>query len=266
MQSSARVHFRAAGPEPHGVARMPENSRKFLWLAAAVSLFTLIVVGAAFLIFAPGKSPSQAPFDLKGKAEPRQESPQDYLANPPEAPSITKTTGAGDIIIVYGNDPSASTTVLPAEVPQKPATTTIVVSPTQQAAPSATTVKPAAKAVTQPAVKPVTTTTIAKPATTTIAKAPPTAKPPAKAAPTASPPVAGDYWIQAGSFSVKDNADALKAAFAAKSLPAVITVRDIDGKSRYIVKVGPYSNRAEAGKWLSAAKSVKGAEQAWITQ
>ena len=267
MQSSARVCFRAAGPEPHGVAPMPENSRKFLWLAVAVSLFTLIVVGAAFLVFAPGKSPSQAPFDLKGKAESRQESPQDYLANPPEAPSITKTTGAGDIIIVYGNDPSASTTIPPAETPQKPATTTIVVSPPQQAAPSATTSKPAAKAVTQPAVKPVTTTTIAKPqTTTTIAKAAPATKAPAKTAPTVSPPVAGDYWIQAGSFSVKDNADALKAAFAAKSLPAVITVRDIDGKSRYIVKVGPYSNRAEAGRWLSAAKSVKGAEQAWITQ
>lgn len=243
---------------------MPENSRKFLWLAAAVSLFILIVVGAAFLIFAPGKSSSQVPFDLKGKAEPRQESPQDYLANPPEAPAITKTTGAGDIIIVYGNDPSASTTVPPAEAQQKPATTTIVVAPTQlsspaqSATPSATTVKPAAKAVAPPVAKPATTTTIAK--------VTPTTKAPAKAAPLPSPPVAGDYWIQAGSFSVKDNADALKAAFSGKSLPAVITVKDIDGKSRYIVKVGPYPTRTEASKWLSAAKSVKGAEQAWITQ
>ena len=274
MQSSAPKNSRAAGPGPHGVACMPENSRKFLWLAAAVSLFTLIVVGAAFLIFAPGKSSAQVPFDLKGKAEPRQESPQDYLANPPEAPAITKTTSAGDIIIVYGNDPSAPTTVPPAEAQQKPATTTIVVAPTQLSSPTqsatttkkapasappttpVTTVKSAAKTVAPPVIKPATPTTIAK--------VTPTTKAPAKAAP--SQPVAGDYWIQAGSFSVKDNADALKAAFSGKSLPAVIMVKDIDGKSRYIVKVGPYSTRAEASKWLSAAKSVKGAEQAWITQ
>ncbi len=213
---------------------MPENSRKFLWLAAAVSLFILIVVGAAFLIFAPGKSSSQVPFDLKGKAEPRQESPQDYLANPPEAPAITKTTGAGDIIIVYGNDPSASTTVPPAEAQQKPVTTTIVVSPSQSApttnpAPAApsttpvTTVKPVAKTAAPPAAKPATTTTIAKASST--------AQAPATVAPAPSQPVAGDYWIQAGSFSVKDNADALKAAFAAKSLPAVIAVKDVDARA-----------------------------------
>lgn len=212
---------------------MPENSRKFLWLAAAVSLFALVVIGAAFFLFAPGKSAVQVPFDLKGKAEPRQESPQDYLADAPAAPVTTQTTSAGDIIIVYGNDPSAPAATPPAEA--KPATTTIYVSPA------------------------------AKPVTTTVAKVTTTTKAPVKAAP-APQPATGDYWIQAGSFSVKDNADALKTAFVNKSLPAVITVRDIDGKSRYIVKVGPYPSRAEANKWLSAAKSVKGAEQAWITQ
>jgi cell division protein FtsN len=246
---------------------MPENSRKFLWLAAAVSLFTLVVIGAAFLIFAPGKTSSQAPFDLRGKAEARQDAPQDYLANPPEAPSITQTTSAGDIIIVYGNDPSAPTTVAPASTQQKPATTTIVVSPqTTPATPATTAPAPAAKAVASPTAKAVTPQAAKPVTTTTIAKVTTTTKAPAKIAAPTTPPQSGDFWIQAGSFSVKDNADSLKSAFAAKSLPAVITVKDIDGKSRYIVRVGPYSTRTEASKWLSAAKSVKGAEQAWITQ
>ena len=84
---------------------------------------------------------------------------------------------------------------------------------------------------------------------------------------TAAPqPATGDYWIQAGSFSVKDNADALKSTMAGNSLPTVITVKDIDGKSRYIVRVGPYPTRTEATKWLTKVKSVKGAEQSWITQ
>ncbi|MDP2791322.1 MAG: SPOR domain-containing protein [Rectinemataceae bacterium] len=224
----------------------PENSRKFLWLAAAVSLFVLIVVGAAFLIFSPGKSASQEPFDLSGKAEERQENPQDFLANAPAEPSTTQTTSSGDIIIVYGNDQNSAA---PAPAPSaQPATTTIYVEPVAPTTP--TTVKPAAAPVAK-----VTTTT----------KAPVVKAPVAKTAPAAQP-ATGDYWIQAGSFSVKNNADALKSTMAGSNLPAVITVKDIDGKSRYIVRVGPYPTRAEATKWLPKVKSVKGAEQSWITQ
>ncbi len=248
---------------------MAENSKKLLWLAAAVSLFVLVVVGAAFLLFSPGKSTEEVPFDLTGKAEPRQDSPQDFLADAPADPSTTKTTSSGDIIIVYGNDPSGQSS---APVEQaKPATTTIYVtptstpSPTPSATPTATpAAKPAAPVETAKTVQPkpvqkAPSTPVVKPTTTTVAKAP------AKVAPAAQPST-GEYWIQAGSFSVKTNADSLKSAFTEKSLPAVITVKDIDGKSRYNVRVGPYPTRAEASKWLSAAKSVKGAEQAWITQ
>ena len=244
---------------------MAENSKKLLWLAAAVSLFVLVVVGAAFLLFSPGKSVEEVPFDLTGKAEPRQDSPQDFLADAPADPSTTKTTSSGDIIIVYGNDPSGQSSA-PAEQ-AKPATTTIYMTPastppTTPAAPPAVT--PAAPVETAKAVQPkpvqkAPSTPAVKPTATTVAKAP------AKTA-SAAQPATGDYWIQAGSFSVKTNADSLKNAFMEKSLPAVITVKDIDGKSRYNVRVGPYPTRAEAGKWLSAAKSVKGAEQAWITQ
>jgi len=238
---------------------MPENSKKFLWLAAAVSLFALIVIAAAFFLFAPGKSAEQAPFDLSGKAESRQESPEDFVADTPLAPSTTQTTSTGDIIIVYGNDPSAPAALPPADA--KPASTTIYVSPPA----TQTTIKPAEQPKTSPArAQPAVQAPPPKPAAT-VAKVTTTTKAPAKTT-AAVQPAAGDYWIQAGSFSVKDNADALKAAFLSKSLPAVITVRDIDGKSRYIVKVGPYPSRADASKWLSAAKSVKGAEQAWITQ
>lgn len=244
---------------------MPENSKKFLWLGAAVSLFALIVVGAAFLLFTPGKSAQEVPLDMAGKAEPRQDFPQDYVADAPQSDNlVTSTTSAGDIIIVYGNDQTTGGNAKAA--PSKPAATTIYVSPSPT-----TTLRPAqqpaAQPVPQPApakTAPATPTTAAPKAAPTTAPAPvTTVKSPAKAAPA---PAAGDFWIQAGSFSVRDNADALKASLAAKSLPAAISVKDVDGKSRYTVRVGPYATRAEASKWLSAAQSVKGAEKAWITQ
>lgn len=248
---------------------MPENTKKFLWLAAAVSLFALLVVGAAFLLFAPTKTTGQAPFDLKGKAESKQESPQDFLANAPVESGTTQTTSpSGDIIIVYGNNTDGKTSAAPAETKQKPSTTTIVVAPPattataittttvkQVEAPKASQIAPAAKTVVQPAAK--------APAVTAKPKPAPAAAPVKSPAPKAE---AGDYWIQAGSFSVKDNADALKSSFKDKGLPTAVTVKDTDGKSRYLVKIGPYPSREEANKWLSAVKSVKGAEKAWITQ
>ncbi len=214
---------------------MSEQSRKVLALALGVSFFALIVVLAAFFLFSPGKGDDSAPFSIGAKAEPRQKNPSDYLANAPQDSMNTQTTSAGDIIIVYGNEPSR-----PGDAKASSSSpTTIVVSPsTKSASPT-------------PSAAPTTL-------------APATA--PSAAATAKDAPVSGDYWIQAGSFSVKNNADALKALFEQRKLPVSILVKEVDGKSRYTVRVGPYPSRAEASKWLSAAKSVKGAEQSWITQ
>lgn len=246
---------------------MAENSKKFLWLGAAVSLFALIVVGAAFILFSPGKSAQEVPLDMAGKAEPRQDFPQDYVADAPQSDNlVTSTTSAGDIIIVYGNDQTSGSDAKAAQ--SKPAATTIYVSPT----PTTTLAKPAQQPAAQPVPQPTPAAKAAPKAVPAPAPAPApvtTVKAPAKAAPApakAPAPASGDFWIQTGSFSVRDNADALKASLAAKSLPAAISVKDVDGKSRYTVRVGPYATRAEASKWLSAAQSVKGAEKAWITQ
>ncbi len=245
---------------------MSEQSRKVLALALGVSFFALIVVLAAFFIFSPGKGDGSAPFSIGKETEPRQETPSDFLVNAPQDNVSTQTTSAGDIIIVYGNEPSDSE----AAKPSSSSPTTIVVSPSaksESAAPAAASSAPAVKApaVTTTTVKPQSTSAQPKPSATTAAKST-TPAPAAGTAAAKSAPASGDYWIQAGSFSVKSNAEALKALFEEKKLPVSILVKEVDGKSRYTVKVGPYPSRAEASKWLSAAKSVKGAEQSWITQ
>lgn len=240
---------------------MPVNTKKFLWLALAVSVFALVVLGAAFLLFAPSKTAAEPPFDLKGKAEPKQENPQDYLANPPPVQDSSSAGKTGDIIIVYGNNPETTTTVGSTAAQQgtggdatkqKSATTTVVV------VPPATTPKAVQPSPVQPSPKP------AAPATSTIKPAPKTSAttvvPAAKSAP-------GDFWIQAGSFRTKSSADSLKDAFREKGIVAAIAVKDINGKSYYQVKVGPYPSRDEAKKWLLTVKSVPGASaEAFITQ
>lgn len=242
---------------------MSDKTKKIVWLSVGISFFLLIVAGAAFLLFRPSPATSATPFSLTGAAEPKAQAPQDYVANLP-APTMetTTTTKSGDIIIVYGNGDATTTTiqtVVPpsatntSAAPQAPVTTTIVVTPPEP--------KPART----------TTTTVAKPkATTTTVKQPPAAAPaPSKpaAATAIEKPASSDYWIQAGSFSSKATADKLKEAFQERGMVATITVKDINGKSYYQVKVGPYPSRDEAKKWVQTVKSVPGASaEAFITQ
>ena len=235
---------------------MSDNTKKYLWIAVAVSFFVLIVAGAAFLLFRPTPLSNRTPFEVDGTAEPKQTQTTDYSAQTSgtEAPAPSPDTGkSGDIYIVYGDKGQSTTTVVttvPAPVQPKPTPTTINATPTTINVTPTTTVKMmTTKATTsQPATtKP--TTTVAKPAV-----------------PAAPGTTSGQYWIQAGMFSLKDNANILKAAIEAKSIRADISVRDKGGKSFFVVKAGPYANKAEAGKHLAAVRLVKGAEQSWITQ
>jgi cell division protein FtsN len=238
---------------------MPEQSKKWLWIALSASAFALVVIGAAFIFFAPVKSSSPVPFDIRGNAEPRKQEPGEYLANEPPGMVTTQTT-SGDIIIVYGNNPEStqtpsatSTTLAPTNVtPKSPAPTSAVPTttlPPAQPKATATTIK----------VTPVTTTVPKPTATPTTVKKP--------QAPVAASSSGSNFWIQAGSFKVRESADSLKAAFAQKNLAAVIVVKDIDGKSYYQVRVGPYVSREDAKKWLTNVRAVPGSSQeAFVTQ
>ncbi len=237
---------------------MSDKTKKIVWLSVGISFFLLVVAGAAFLLFLPSPSNSAAPFSLTGKSEPKSKAPQDYVANlPVSTMETTTTTKSGDIIIVYGNGDSTATTIQ-APVPSSAPNTT-----SAQPAPVTTTI-----VVAPPAPKSIATTT------TTVAKQPQasppsatTAKTTATTTTTATKPASSDYWIQAGSFSSKATADKLKEAFQERGMVAVITVKDINGKSYYQVKVGPYPSRDEAKKWIQTVKSVPGASaEAFVTQ
>lgn len=229
---------------------MSDKTKKIVWLSVGISFFLLVVAGAAFLLFLPSPTNSTTPFSLTSKSEPKPKAPQDYVANLPVSTiETTTTTKSGDIIIVYGNGDS---------------TTTTIQTPVQSSTPNTTSAQPAPVTTTivvapPPAPKSVATTT------TTVAKKPQIS--PSTSTTTAPKPLSSDYWIQAGSFSSKATADKLKEAFQERGMVAVITAKDINGKSYYQVKVGPYPSRDEAKKWIQTVKSVPGASaEAFVTQ
>jgi DedD protein len=139
--------------------------------------------------------------------------------------------------------------------------------PAAAAVPSAPAKPAPAPAAPRPAARPAAsgsnnTTAPASPAparTTTTAVAKPAAQPAR---------VYDAYWVQTGSFSAKVRADGVKENLASRGITAIIENRDVEGRTFYRVRVGPYTSQNEADYWLSLIKSINGFEdsQVWKSQ
>lgn len=67
-----------------------------------------------------------------------------------------------------------------------------------------------------------------------------------------STPVTHKFWIQAGSYSSKKNAEEARAALSAEKIASeIFTYTDSNGTLFYRVRVGPYTTKSEAEYWQS---------------
>ena len=89
----------------------------------------------------------------------------------------------------------------------------------------------------------------------------PAAKPSAETAKTNN-----NYWVQTGAFSTQVRAEGAKESLASKGITSIIDNRDIDGKTWYRVRVGPYTSETEANYWLALVKSIDGFAESQIRQ
>jgi DedD protein len=121
-----------------------------------------------------------------------------------------------------------------------------------------------------PEVKPAPAPAAPKPAASASAASKPAVKPAQKAAAASAKPAPSaqktrnDYWVQAGSFVNKSSADNAKAYLAKKGIGSIITNTDVNGKTYYRVRVGPYTSSNEADYWLALIKSIDGCEKAQV--
>jgi len=92
----------------------------------------------------------------------------------------------------------------------------------------------------------------------------PAAPAPRPAAPAPAParpaprPAQIDYWVQAGSFSTITNAERAKEALASSGIASIIETREVDGRSWFRVRIGPYTSQNEANYWLALIRSIDG--------
>ncbi len=236
---------------------MPLETKKVLWTVISILGVLVVASGLALALFLPAPGAENAPASIAGAAPPRAQSPEAYMRQNESAPvpgANLEQPSVGNITIVYGDKPASEvlgqasgTMGIAASVPgagsAAPASSG---SQASTSAASGTAYTPAPPAVKQTA-----------PSATAAVKAAP--KPAAKTV------TVTEYWIQAGSFSSRSRADDLQRELAAKGLSSIISLSEVDGKSYYRVRIGPYATKAEADGWAAKVKALPGCDEAYVS-
>jgi DedD protein len=266
------------------------EQKKLLLVAISVGVFLVIVIGAAILAVGSGNSaaatlaaapaPRFIPAGEAGtapafppageQAYPRGEAPRtpvdpvDLLRNPEAIPGLNAAPEGAPIqqnnFYINGSPEQA----LPGEA-ASPQTVFTIAPKTTAGVPDE---PPAGRAVSRTAAAPAAVSR-PDPAPAAARRPPAEAAPPEPAAKTpAAAKVYDNYWVQAGSFSVKARAEGVKETLASKGISSIIENREVGGKPFFRVRVGPYTSRDEADYWLVFIKSINGFEdsQVWKTQ
>jgi DedD protein len=63
---------------------------------------------------------------------------------------------------------------------------------------------------------------------------------------------------------MKSGADKAKASLSERGLVSVIFDSEVQGKTYYRVRVGPYISQAEADYWLRLVKAIDGYEKSQV--
>ena len=99
-----------------------------------------------------------------------------------------------------------------------------------------------------------TTSTTKASSTKTTAKVSSTAK----NASTKTETLAPKYWIQAGSYSSKKNAEEARSALSVEKIASeIFTYTDANGNLFYRVRIGPYTTKSEAEYWQSRVALIE---------
>jgi len=74
-----------------------------------------------------------------------------------------------------------------------------------------------------------------------------------------------DYWIQTGSYKSQTKAEELMSLLQSKGLGSRVFSWTSKGDTFFRVRVGPYSNKGEADKFLALVQQVQGLETSYVS-
>jgi len=218
------------------------EKKKLLLVAVSVGVVMLIIIGIPLFVFSPKqnqKSRNLTPVESIQQQIIIPET-QDLVQNR-EIQTIPEA-----ITPVQEETPTVTTFNIP--VPHTAAVPSVPVTTASRPAASA---KPAQPKPQPAAVKPAPEKPVETPKVTAVK--PPAAKPAAETIKTSN-----NYWVQTGAFSTKVRAEGAKESLEAKGIASIIDNSDVNGKTWYRVRVGPYISENEANYWLALVKSIDG--------
>lgn len=238
------------------------EQQKVLWVIFSVTLVSLAIVVTAYYWFLPETNKGNlAPALQQGTVKPYD--PALYVRIP--ADGVMEDTSALPGI----EEPAESGETLPVETPAEAAATATPEDTEQTSArvsdgslssvtikikDAAETKEKAVVTVKEPAVKSPVPAPAAKPAPVSYAK-----PAPAKSAVT-------QYWIQVGSYASRSAAEDIRSNLDKKGFAGIVAPVDVNGKSFYRVRSGPYQAKDEADKFLSWIVQIKGLENSYISE
>jgi DedD protein len=237
---------------------MEKEQRKLLLVAVSTGVFLLITITAAIMMLTPKIQPQNAVFSSAGYSagtiipvETVNDTAQPVINNSQETKIYIE--GNPDPIAIDKNNGDNLTIQIPK--PNTPA-----VSDSLDNTPSAAKTQTFATAVKPAAVQP------AKTQVSTAGKTASTAKTATASSGKTAAKTINDYWIQTGAFSAMFKAEDVKETLLSKGLTSIIENREIDGKTLYRVRLGPYTTEKEANYWLTLVKSIDGFGDSQVRQ
>jgi cell division protein FtsN len=202
------------------------EKQKVFWVVLSVSVFVVVVLVVGVLFLR--QHPSSAPLATVSPMNDTGTQVYEYQREAPQTPAGTGPQAGGQQTMhFYIGEGGAQT----------------------PSAPSAGTAQQLSAA---PAVHPQSAPRV-KPGTT---------KP---VIPARAPRRTADYWIQTGSYKSQTRAEELVALLESKGLGSRVFSFASKGDTFYRVRVGPYSNKGEADKFLGLVKQVQGLESSYIS-
>jgi len=220
------------------------EQKKLLWIVFSMTLFLLIVVGIGIIWLYPGpQQPVVAEEQMPAREAGAEFDPVEWVRSEQEAPGLDEIPsgeeGEESFVVVYGEAAEEDQTVKPAVQEDRE----LSGSPQQEQSPAVHSDKDAGKTV----------------------KKEETAAPRA-VAPAPQTISVKEYWIQTGSYISRSRADRIKEELDEIGLSGRILSKDVNGTQYYRVRIGPYSQKAEADKFLSWVKEKDDFQNSYISE
>lgn len=218
-----------------------QQGKNSLWILFAAGIFLCVVIGAALILYRPSvKDPVISSVNLQ--------QPQPQASDTWMNPAVTSI----ETNMLNSSDLSAENSMISP-------TETVVDLNNLGTANDLTTVRDDTNITVVTTTEPVEAkvSNVSKPVVTET-KEPVVQKKPAQTAAAATSKKAQtvtEYWIQTGSFSSREYAENAQDIISSYKIDSEIFTKEINGKTWYRVRMGPYRTKTEADYWKTAISS-----------